>query len=196
MNRKQRTCIYVGFVLVVLETLFPPWEYRGGTQYEFLFRSHNANLGLSQLVIEWLVVVFVISGLALALRDGQATGPENMTGKSLAAPARKRFLAALTIILVVLALYLGYTAYSVARRAKQLETGIQNLKVMIYADNPEGWGYWWPQGNYQYSGVNPSVSWFPCPDSPPLIGTSCRNIQEIQKRDRLLKRIIEQLDPL
>lgn len=90
MNRKQRACIKVGFLLLVLATLFPPWTYSyrtsslglprlptlsglrsnssSGSSYGFLFRppSGGARVDLNRLFVEWVLIALVTSAFFLS----------------------------------------------------------------------------------------------------------------------------------
>ena len=77
MNRRQRACIKVGFLLLILATLFPPWTYSyrsrystsSSSSYGFLFHPPfgGAKVNLAQLFVEWVLIALVTSGLFLTL---------------------------------------------------------------------------------------------------------------------------------
>jgi hypothetical protein len=77
MNRKQRACFCVGFLLLVGATLFPPWRYSGGrgvfrysgSSYGFLFHppAGDATVNLTRLFVEWFLILLVSSGFWVVL---------------------------------------------------------------------------------------------------------------------------------
>lgn len=89
MNPRQRACVKVGFLLLVLATLFPPWTYsyrssslglprlprlptlsgsRSDSSYGFLFHSPSggARVDLNRLFVECVLIVLVASGFFLS----------------------------------------------------------------------------------------------------------------------------------
>jgi hypothetical protein len=105
-NRRQRGCLWVGFLLLVGVTLFPPWTYSyrsrspdssSVSSYGFLFRppAGGARVDLNRLFVEWVLIVLVASGffLSQAKRPTLTTehepdplasaGPSSMKGGSL-----------------------------------------------------------------------------------------------------------------
>ena len=117
MNRKQRICVWTGFLLLVLATLFPPWTWRTyytgfsppGFSYGFLFSPPEtwARIDLSRLFVQYLLVVLVTGGLVLTFRATKGSDGENKADTTLAAPKRRRLLLAMTIILALLVLCLA-----------------------------------------------------------------------------------------
>lgn len=95
MNKKQKTAILIGTLLILLMALFPPWETQpGGANgpslqlgYEFIldppipgFINENirfeslyiySTINMSQLIMQWAGVVLVVIGLVLILKDKQ-----------------------------------------------------------------------------------------------------------------------------
>lgn len=77
MNDKQRTILIAGGVVMVLMFLFPPFHYVAaqgrvlGEGYGFLFWPPHAratvNTGL--LLMQWLLVVVLVTGAVLMLKD-------------------------------------------------------------------------------------------------------------------------------
>jgi hypothetical protein len=72
VNRKQRVCLTVGFLLLVLATLFPPWKVSGGryassSSYGFLFSPpySGATIDVPRLQVEWALVALATAGLFL-----------------------------------------------------------------------------------------------------------------------------------
>ena len=91
MNRKGRACLWLGFLLLVVATLFPPWSYSysyrsasglprlptlagsrpptfSGFSYGFLLYppSANATVNVSRLFVEYVFIALVTSGLLLS----------------------------------------------------------------------------------------------------------------------------------
>jgi hypothetical protein len=104
MNRRQRGCLWVGFLLLVGATLFPPWTYsyrssslglprlprlpslagsRSGSSplssYGFLFYPPfgSARVDVNRLFVEWVLIALMTSGLFLS----QAKYPSLKTEK-------------------------------------------------------------------------------------------------------------------
>ena len=85
MNRKQRLCLLVGFLLLIAATLFPPWRYSSGiggfrysgSAYGFLFRPPfgDATVNLSRLFVEWVLIAFVTFGLFLSQNNSRTLAP-------------------------------------------------------------------------------------------------------------------------
>jgi len=82
MNRKQKICLWVGIVAIVVMGLFPPWvflygekAYAGpygwiGTSPSWLGSGTKCNfVDLHRLGIQYFVVAVVTSGLIITLKD-------------------------------------------------------------------------------------------------------------------------------
>ncbi len=92
MNRKQKICLWVGIVAIVVMGLFPPWvlEYEKqnivgsweGRRYEYRYTTEPGSyswigtpparakfVDLYRLGIQYFVVAVVTAGLIITLRD-------------------------------------------------------------------------------------------------------------------------------
>ena len=125
MNRKQKFCMALGFILIVLATAFPPWRYPVGALspvYGFLFGSHLPLLAVSELCLEWLLILLVIGGLVLNFNERAGAAVEIKTAAAAGSPRKKHLLAWLTAIVAVLVLCVGLVSYQ--RKAKKPEAEI------------------------------------------------------------------------
>ena len=95
MNKKQKTAILIGTLLILLMALFPPWETQpGGASgpslqlgYEFILdppfpgffnesiRAESlyiySTINMFLLAIQWTAVVLFVIGFVLILKDKQ-----------------------------------------------------------------------------------------------------------------------------
>jgi hypothetical protein len=83
INKKQKIALLVGFAIIVLMGLFPPWCWNiphGGQyfhqagQYAFLFSSSDYNyigseIDVTRLFIQWVVVGIATAGIMFLLKD-------------------------------------------------------------------------------------------------------------------------------
>src|SRR5712692_9683238 len=100
MNRKERVCLSMGFILLLAATLFPPWRdnYSSSgfglprlpglsgsrsysSSYGFLFKlpSGSATIQLSRLFVEWALIALLTSGLFFLFRKSRGAGTESPT---------------------------------------------------------------------------------------------------------------------
>jgi hypothetical protein len=132
MNERHRRSIQIGFLLVVVATLFPPWRYRyPGSSYGFLFAppDNASGIDLTRLLVEWMLIVFVMGGLSFGWT--QKPKPERAPDATSSVPSKRRMLLGLATLLAILVASLSLTTYIAVRKMKRLEAGIQNVKVMI-----------------------------------------------------------------
>jgi hypothetical protein len=203
MNHKQRSCIVAGVVLILAAGSYPPWICRPG--YDWIFSQNhggcNVSIDVARLSVESFLIVLMIGGLFLIFQDRTRPAPKTNSNSTLTTQRKGRWLFWLTLMLAVLVTCLSFTTYAAVKKMKRLQAGIQNVKGIIYANNPALMGYYLPVDDWrrnwsiQYPGASPFRHWFPCPDEYSA-RLSCINIIEIQFRDQLLKKITEELDPL
>ena len=103
MNRRQKACLQVGFLVLIASALFPPWTYSyrsssglprlprlptlagsrsdnsAASSYGFLFHPPfgGARVDVNRLFVEWVLIALVTSGLFLS----QAKRPSLKTEK-------------------------------------------------------------------------------------------------------------------
>ena len=140
MNRKQRVCLIVGFLLLVAATLFPPWRIPGGrtfglylgpsSSYGFLFNppSGGANLELSRLLVEWVLIALLTLGLVYLLRQSSFSKRERRTESASGTPRR---VFSLSFAMYVLIAALAAASYVSLRKVRRLEAGIQNARKIL-----------------------------------------------------------------
>jgi len=143
MNRKQRACIVVGFLLVALSLLFPPtklyipaWPGVSGAAYRisygFLF-TLRGTIELSRLFAEWVLIALVVGGLFYVLRRSYRPQPETRPTSVLTGEGNRRRLLWLPVALNVLVVALGImgiTNYLSFRKVRQLEARMRNIKAI------------------------------------------------------------------
>lgn len=104
MNRNQKICLTIGFLLLIVAALFPPWRvgYSSGgsglpelpklpglggsrsysSSFGFLFKPPPgpASIELSRLIVEWTLISLLASGLFLWFKDRAAVSPQMACG--------------------------------------------------------------------------------------------------------------------
>lgn len=66
VDRRQRICLWMGFLLLVIATLFPPWSFRyPGSAYGLLFHPPYGatTVSLTRLFVEWALIALITCGL-------------------------------------------------------------------------------------------------------------------------------------
>lgn len=136
MNRKQRACVVAGFFLLVLSLLFAPTHpYRSPLVRYSLLLSGQGSIDFARLFAEWLLIALVTGGLFYLLRGPDRPKPDT---RPLASERNWRRLFWLSIALYVLIVALGITSYSLLRKVRRLEAGIQNLNAILAELPPPG----------------------------------------------------------
>ena len=132
MSGKQRSCLMVGFVSVVISLLFVPTHpYRSPmVAYSFLFTGQGS-IDFSRLLVEWLLIVLVVGASFLALSKSKTSATENRHELGTASSNKGRVLLSLTVTLGVLVLCLCILSYWEMKKRRRLEAGIQNAKAII-----------------------------------------------------------------
>jgi len=93
MNKKQKYCLWIGIVVIVLMGIFPPTrrgyfykDHYGGfgpnkeermkpldysfhSGYTFLFSAEVSDIGFGKLIVQWAVVAVVTGGLIFTFGD-------------------------------------------------------------------------------------------------------------------------------
>ncbi len=88
MNRKQKICLWIGIIVIVLMGIFPPlkfgcyqpdavwavdmslWARRFHSfGYERLWMLEEPEIGFSKLLIQWSIVAIATVGLLLTFKD-------------------------------------------------------------------------------------------------------------------------------
>lgn len=100
MNRKQKTCLLVGILVIAAMGIYPPWVFRvdlGGATlnrdygYALIWeppeRQFNSqgnkyatipDIDLGRLCVQWVVAVVITGGLIIVCKDTKPRdGPEN-----------------------------------------------------------------------------------------------------------------------
>jgi hypothetical protein len=143
MNRKRRACIVSGFFLLLLSLLFPPSRstgYYSPTSYNFLLSTHEGvgTIEFSRLFLEWMLIALVAAGFFHLLRESTPPRPETRTNSVATSEHTWRRPPSLSIVLYVLIAALSITSYSLLRKVRRLEAGIQNLNVILAELPPPG----------------------------------------------------------
>jgi hypothetical protein len=116
----------MGFLLLVVAALFPPWKGWGyflgqESHYGFLFSSSRAGaLDPTRLFVEWALIALVMAGLFLVFRESTFSGEENKFDTASAKPRNRRLLIT-NISLVVLVPCLVLVSYFAIRKVKRME---------------------------------------------------------------------------
>ena len=64
-NKKQKICLLIGIVVIVLMAIFPP----ANKGLAFFFTAKSQEIKYAQLLIQCIVVAAITAGLIYALRD-------------------------------------------------------------------------------------------------------------------------------
>lgn len=64
MNRKQKICLWIWIIVIVLMGLFPPTNQYPlfGIEYNFILTT-DGHVVLSNLIAQWLIISFIASYL-------------------------------------------------------------------------------------------------------------------------------------
>ena len=140
MNRKQRACLTLGFLLWVVSALLPPWQSSIGrgtrfayssSSYGFLFTHSGGTLELSRLFVEWTLIVMVTVGLFFLFKGPIHLKHEAKTDSVTVRVGTWRRLFSLSIVLYVVIAALGITSFGLLRKVRRLEAGIQHLNASV-----------------------------------------------------------------
>jgi len=135
MNRKQRVRLTVGFLLLVVAALFPPWRYSDGSpgfglprlpglsgsrsyssSYGFLFNPPfgSATIELSRLAVEWALIALLTSGLFFWFRKSSGTETESQRDQIVTTRTKRQLLVSGVSVLAICLVGLSY--YLVAKK--------------------------------------------------------------------------------
>jgi hypothetical protein len=82
INRKQAVCLWIGFWMLVLAGLYPPWTGgRGSLGYQFLFTPEaRGRVDVPRLCVEWFLVALFTAAGFFALKASNRFAQEKLAG--------------------------------------------------------------------------------------------------------------------